>query len=76
VSVRGRIDHPLTALRPTVSTGHVGLGPRLIHEDQVRQIQLGPLGLPHLALGRYVRSVLLAGVERFFLKRRSSRTRV
>jgi len=76
MSLRGQVDDALTALRSTVSTRHIGLGPGLIDEDRVRQIKLGRLLPPRLALGRYVRSVLLGGAERLFLKRRSSRTRV
>jgi len=74
--LRGRINDTLSALGSTVSTRHIGLGAGLVNEDQVRQIKLGRLLPPRLTLGRYVRPVLLAGVERLFLKRRSSRTRV
>jgi hypothetical protein len=54
MSLGGRIKDALTALGSTVSTRHIhiGLGPGLVDKDQVRQIKLGRLLPPRLALGR------------------------
>jgi hypothetical protein len=52
-------------------TGHVGLGRRLIDEDQSRRVPTGLQALPADALASYVRAVLLAGPERLFLYVRS-----
>ena len=47
---------------------HVGLGPRLIDEDQALRIEVGLAVKPGAAPAQDVRTVLLAGVGRLFFR--------
>jgi hypothetical protein len=49
-----------------VATGHVGLGPGLIDEDQAPRIKPTLILLPLQAAAGDVGPVLLAGVQAFF----------
>ena len=63
--------YPAAALRPPAQTGHVGLGPAFVDEDETRRVQssLEPAPLP--AGLQDIGAVLLAGAERLFLYVRS-----
>jgi hypothetical protein len=65
-AVRRFGDQPLAARRATMATGHVGLGPGLVDEDQAGRINPA-LVLPPLSPSpRDVGPILLAGVQAFF----------
>jgi hypothetical protein len=56
--------HP--SARPTPQGRHVGLGPRLVDEDEARRIYGALAVAPLPAAARNVRTVLLAGENAFF----------
>jgi hypothetical protein len=59
-------DQPLAARRATMATGHIGLGPCLVDEDQAGRINPA-LVLPPLSPSPCdVGPILLAGVQAFF----------
>ena len=66
VAVRNLVDEPLAARRPAVETGHVGLGPGLVDEDEARGIDTALVGFPARSMAAYVRTVLFARNERLF----------
>jgi hypothetical protein len=47
-------------------TGHVGLGPGLVDEDQPVWIDITLVALPSLALALDIRTFLLGGAQSFF----------
>ena len=57
----------LAPLGSPVQAGQVGLGTRLVQENQFRRIEPGLLPPPRTARPRDVRTVLLTGLERLFL---------
>jgi len=65
-AVRDTPDQALTARRPTVSAGHVGLGPGLIEEDQTLGINAFLVASPAGALASDVGPLLLGGAQGFF----------
>ena len=60
-------DAALSSGRSPIAASHVGAGPSLIQEDQLRRIQ-GRLkgGLPFMPCLLHVGAILLAGVQGFF----------
>src|SRR5262249_32622097 len=61
-------DQALTARGTPVRPHHGGGGPGLVEEDQMRRIQLRLLALPGSARRGDIRPILLAGLERLFLR--------
>ena len=57
----------LSLRRPAAKPGHVGLGPRLIDEDQTPGIDAALIVLPSFAVATYVQAILLARIEGLFL---------
>jgi len=64
--MRHPCDKALAALRATMSTGHVGLGPGLVDKDEARCGNAVLMASPPLALGGDVGPILLSGVQTFF----------
>ena len=54
------------ALPPSVSAGHVGLGPRLIDENKAGGIDFSLVPLPPGTPARDIRTVLLGREDGFF----------
>ena len=69
VAVRPAHAQALAARRAAVSTRHVGLGPGLVDEDQLRRIEPGLAVAPGLAPGQHVGAILLAGMAGLLLAR-------
>jgi hypothetical protein len=61
------VDGPLASRRAAVEADHLGVGPDLVDEHQLRRIKARLTGLPALAGGGHVGPVLLGRVQ-FFLK--------
>ena len=57
---------PLAPGAAAMATGHVGLGPGLIQEDEAPRIQLALPALPPAAAAHDVRPILLGGHQTFF----------
>src|SRR5262245_15598182 len=53
--------------RPAPSTGHVRFGPGFIEEYESFRIEAQLRDTPQIALQRHVRTLLLGGLEYFFL---------
>jgi hypothetical protein len=66
VAMRDPVDQALAAGAAAVGAGHVGLRPGLVDEDQAAGIKPRLMTFPALSLARYVRPVLLGGVQAFF----------
>lgn len=49
-----------------MGTGHVGLGPGLVDEDQAGRVDAALMAAPAFALGGDVGPMLLGGVQAFF----------
>lgn len=56
----------LAARAPAVGTGHVGLDPGLVEEDQAARVNLVLMSLPAFPEPGQLRSSLLLGQQRFF----------
>jgi len=56
----------LTAPGPAMGSGHIGLGPGLVDEDQSRWIKLALMTLPSITPSCDVGTILFAGVQAFF----------
>lgn len=67
VPVRRLVHQPLAAFAAAAQPRHVGLGPRLVDEDQPRDVERRLICTPVFATLGDVRPVLLARVERLFL---------
>ena len=52
--------------RPTVETGHLGVDPGLIDEDQALGIDEALRGVPDPAPGGHVGTILFCGLQAFF----------
>ena len=59
-------DQPGAAGAAPVGTGHVGLRPGLVDEDQAGRIKPALVALPLRAPPRHVGPILLAGAQAFF----------
>ena len=59
--MRNTPNQALTARRPTVCTGHIGLGPGLIDKDQALGINASLIAPPPGALASDVWPLLLGG---------------
>lgn len=59
--------YPVAPLCPPAQTGHVGLGPAFVDEDESRRVEPALEPAPLLAGLQDVGAVLLAGTERLFL---------
>ena len=57
---------PLAPGAAAMATGHVGLGPGLVQEDEPPRIKLALRALPLLAALHDVRPLLLGGHQAFF----------
>lgn len=57
---------PLAPAAAAMAAGHVGLGPRLVQEDEPAGVKLALRALPLLAALRDVRPLLLGGHQTFF----------
>ena len=66
-ALRDLVDEALSLRRPAAKPGHVGLGPRLVDEDQTPGIDAALIGSPARAMAAYVRTILLARDEGLFL---------
>ena len=66
VAMRNLRDQPLAARSPPMRSGHVGLGPGLVDEDQTLGIELSLMPPPSQPPARNVGPILLAGVQAFF----------
>ena len=53
-------------LAPAMKASHIGLGPGLVDEDQLRRIELMLMPFPALTSPCDVRAILFAGVQAFF----------
>jgi hypothetical protein len=71
---RGGIHQSLASRSTAAQASHIGLGAGLVEEDQASEVYLARSLSPGLTLFYDVGAILLAGVERLFLKRRSNRT--
>ena len=68
MAVRNRGAAPLASGRASIQAGHLGRRPAFIDEDEAPGLEVG-LGVePGLSPARYVRSTLLGGVRRLFLR--------
>jgi hypothetical protein len=56
----------LAAAPPAVGARHVGLGPGFVDEHQALDGQARLEALPPLPAARDIRTILFAGVQRFF----------
>jgi len=68
VTVRDRGNHSVPTQRATTQTGHLGIGPGFIDENQPARVEPYLPRPPVRAFLRDVRPVLLGGPQRFFLK--------
>lgn len=66
-------QQPPAARRAAEEPGHLGAGPGLVDEDELVGINKRLRRAPDAAPGRDVGTVLLGGVERFFLNDSPSR---
>ena len=66
LALRDLVDEALSLRRPAAKPGHVGLGPRLVDEDQTPGIDAALIGSPARAMAAYVRTILLARDEGLF----------
>ena len=60
------VDQPLSLRRPAPQTGHVGLRPGLVDEDQAPGVDKALIGAPSAAVAADVRPVLLARDEKSY----------
>ena len=67
LALRDLVDEALSLRRPAAKPGHVGLGPRLVDEDQTPGIDAALIVSPSFAVATYVRAILLARDEGLFL---------
>jgi len=67
MTMRDFIDQTLAARRPSVEARHVGFDPGFVDEDEAGGIDAPLIGAPAGAMPAYVRAILLAGDEGFFL---------
>ena len=67
LALRDLVDEALSLRRPAAKPGHVGLGPRLVDEDQTPGIDAALIGSPARAMPAYVGTILLARDEGLFL---------
>ena len=67
-SLRHLGDQTLASGATAVRTGHVGLDPRLVDEDQSCRRDLALMGLPLPAPPGDIGTILLAGAQALFLK--------
>jgi len=65
---RRAVDNPPTPDDPSIQAGHVGPGPAFIEEDQMMRIHVGDAFPPRLTLDLHIGALLLAGVQRLFLR--------
>jgi hypothetical protein len=68
VAVRHADAQALAARGAAVGSGHVGLGPGLVDEDQPRGVEVGLALEPGLAPLQDVGPILLAGMRGLFLR--------
>jgi hypothetical protein len=66
MTVRDLVHQPLASGAAAVGSGHVGLGPGLVDEDQAARIKPGLMAPPPRPLAGHVRPILLGGVQAFF----------
>ena len=67
MAVRPLVDHALAPRRPAVGAGHVGLGPRLVDEDEAVGFGAWLPRTPGRAALLHVRAVLFRRMDRLFL---------
>ena len=66
--MRRLVNQTLAPRSPAAQTRHVGLGPRLVDEDQTPCINFAGERSPVVAALDDIRAVLFRGVDRLFLK--------
>lgn len=66
VAVRNAGHQALAKGGAAMGSGHVGLGPGLVHEDEARGGKAALVAVPALTLGGDVGPMLLGGVQAFF----------
>ena len=74
--MRYRIDQPMADCRPAIQPDHVGLGPRLVDEDQPAWVKCRLALTPCRPRLCDVRPILLGGPQRLFFSVRPSRRNV
>ena len=67
LALRNLVDGALSLRGPAAQTGHVGLRPGLVDEDQPSGVDEPLIGSPSFAVATYVRAILLARDEGLFL---------
>jgi hypothetical protein len=73
--VRHSHPEPLATLTATVTSGHVGAGPTLIHKDKPVRIKINLAFKPIPTLFQDVGTILLGGMGGLFLRVRLCRAK-